>query len=47
MAPKKKGRRSANPDFRHRVPVPVPPVEEIEQQLWELLSHCCKDLCFA
>jgi hypothetical protein len=38
MAPKKKGRRSANPDFRHRVPVPVPPVEEIEQQLWELLS---------
>jgi len=38
MAGKKKGRRPANPDFRHRVPVPVPRVEEIEQQLEALLS---------
>ena len=38
MAGKKKGRRHANPDFRHRVPVPVPRVEEIEQHLEALLS---------
>jgi hypothetical protein len=31
-------KRHTNPDFRHRVPVPLPPVEEIEQQLWRLLS---------
>jgi len=38
MAHPKKARRHANPDFRHRIPIPVPPVAEIEQQLWELLS---------
>lgn len=38
MAHPKKARRHANPDFRHRVPVPLPPVAEIDQQLWELLS---------
>lgn len=38
MARKKKGWRHANPDFRHRVPVPVPRVAEIEQQLEALLS---------
>ena len=26
-------RRHSHPDFRHRVPVPVPAVEEVEQQL--------------
>lgn len=31
-------RHHPNPDFRHRVPVPVPAVEEVEQQLWALLS---------
>lgn len=34
----RKLRHHPNPDFRHRVPVPVPPVEEVEQQLWALLS---------
>ena len=34
----RKLRPHANPDFRHRVPVPVPAVEEVEQQLWALLS---------
>lgn len=37
MARSKRNRHS-NPDFRHRVPVPLPPVEEIEQELWALLS---------
>jgi len=31
-------RHHPNPDFRHRVPVPMPAVEEVEQQLWVLLS---------
>ncbi len=31
-------RHHPNPDFRHRVPVPMPAVEEVEQQLWALLS---------
>ena len=31
-------RHHPNPDFRHRVPVPVPTVEEVEQQLWALLT---------
>ena len=34
----RKLRHHANPDFRHRVPVPVPAVAEVEQQLWALLS---------
>ncbi len=34
----RKLRPHANPDFRHRVPVPVPTVQEVEQQLWTLLS---------
>lgn len=34
----RKLRPHPNPDFRHRVPVPVPAVEEVEQQLWALLS---------
>jgi hypothetical protein len=34
----RKLRPHANPDFRHRVSVPVPAVEEVEQQLWTLLS---------
>lgn len=34
----RKPRHHTNPDFRHRVPVPVPAVEEVEQQLWTLLS---------
>lgn len=34
----RKLRPHANPDFRHRVPVPVPAVQEVEQQLWTLLS---------
>jgi hypothetical protein len=34
----RKLRSHANPDFRHRVPVPVPAVQEVEQQLWTLLS---------
>jgi hypothetical protein len=31
-------RHHPNPDFRHRVPIPMPAVEEVEQQLWTLLS---------
>ena len=38
MARKKKGWRHAPPAFRHRVPVPVPRVAEIEQPLEALLS---------
>jgi hypothetical protein len=34
----RKLRPQANPDFRHRVPVPVPAGEEVEQQWWALLS---------
>jgi hypothetical protein len=34
----RKLRHHPNPDFRHRMPVPVPAVEEVEQQLWALLS---------
>lgn len=34
----RKPRPHTNPDFRHRVPVPMPAVEEVEQQLWTLLS---------
>jgi len=34
----RKLRHQPNPDFRHRVPVPVPAVAEVEQQLWALLS---------
>jgi hypothetical protein len=34
----RKLRHYPNPDFRHRMPVPVPAVEEVEQQLWALLS---------
>ena len=30
----RKLRPQPNPDFRHRVPVPVPAVEEVEQQWW-------------
>lgn len=37
MTPKKP-RPFSNPDFRHRSQVPLPPVEEVEQRLWELLS---------
>ena len=31
-------RHHPNSDFRHRVPVPMPAVEAVEQQLWALLS---------
>jgi hypothetical protein len=34
----RKLRHHINPDFRHRVPVPVPAIEEVEQQLWALLT---------
>ena len=34
----RKLRHHATPDFRHRVPVPVPAGAEVEQQLWALRS---------
>ncbi len=35
---KKMPRRVSNPDFRHRSDFPIPPVEEIEQRLMEVLT---------